>query len=94
MQRTLWLFVSFVLAVIVVAASDTGQPRSATGLAPSTKASVSILNFASAGSASNPEMQRLDRAFGGIWTTSESFARNELYPNGAEREGTASFFRL
>jgi hypothetical protein len=36
-------------------------------------------------------MQRLERAFGGTWTTSESFAHNEFYPNGAEREGTARF---
>jgi hypothetical protein len=36
-------------------------------------------------------MQRLERAFGGAWSTSESFARNEFYPDGAERKGTARF---
>jgi hypothetical protein len=36
-------------------------------------------------------MQRLERAFAGTWTTAESFAHNEFYPNGAERMGTAHF---
>jgi hypothetical protein len=45
----------------------------------------------SADSASSPEMQRLERVFAGTWSTSESFARNEFYPNGAERKGTAQF---
>lgn len=91
MRRRLWRFVPLVLAITAVAASDAGQPQGATGLAASTESSVSMPNVASAGSVSNPEMQRLDRAFGGTWTTSESFAHNEFYPSGAEREGTARF---
>jgi hypothetical protein len=83
--------VPFVLAITVVAASGAGQAQSATGLAASTESSGSMPEVASAGSASNPEMQRLDHAFGGTWTTSESFAHNEFYPSGAEREGTARF---
>jgi hypothetical protein len=43
------------------------------------------------GSTCSPEMQRLDRAFEAAWTTSESFAHNEFYPRGAERQGTARF---
>src|SRR5580658_3235519 len=85
MRRRLWFFVPFVLAITVVAASGAGQAQSATGLAASTESSGSMPEVASAGSASNPEMQRLDRAFGGTWTTSESFAHNEFYPSGAER---------
>ena len=91
MRRRLWFFVPFVLAITVVAASGACQPPSATGLAASTESSGSMPDVATAGSASNPDMQRLDRAFGGTWTTSESFAQNEFYPNGAEREGTARF---
>jgi Protein of unknown function (DUF1579) len=45
----------------------------------------------SADSANSPEMRRLERAFAGTWTISDSFARNEFYPNGAERQGTAQF---
>lgn len=37
----------------------------------------------------SPEMQRLAHAFAGKWKTHESFAKNEYYPNGAERTGTA-----
>ncbi len=40
-------------------------------------------------SAPTPEMQRLARAFVGTWNTIETFERNEFYPNGAERKGTA-----
>jgi hypothetical protein len=91
MRRSLWFFVSFLLATTVVAASGADHPKSATGLAASTESSESMPKVASAGSASNPEMQRLDRVFGGTWATSESFAHNEFYPSGAEREGTARF---
>jgi hypothetical protein len=91
MKRRLWFFVPFVLAITVVAASGAGQPQSATGLAASTESSGSVPKVASAVSASNPEMQRLGRAFGGTWSTSESSADNEFYPNGAERVGTARF---
>ena len=41
--------------------------------------------------AANPEMQRLAHAFAGEWSTTETFARNDFYPNGAERKGTARF---
>lgn len=74
MKRRLWFFVPFVLAITVIAASGAGQPQSATGLAASTESSGSMPKVASAVSASNPEMQRLDRAFGGTWSTSESSA--------------------
>jgi hypothetical protein len=94
MRRRLSFFVPFVLAITVVGASGAGQPQSATALAASTASSGYMTKVASpgpAGPASNPEMQRLDRAFGGTWTTSESFAHNEFYPSGAESEGTARF---
>jgi hypothetical protein len=42
-------------------------------------------------SVANPEMRRLARAFVGEWDTTETFARNDFYPNGAERKGTARF---
>ncbi len=91
MRRRLWSFVPFVLVNSLVAASGAGQPQSTTRLAASTESSGSMPKVGSTGSASNSEMQRLDRAFGGTWSTSESFAHNEFYPNGAEREGTARF---
>jgi hypothetical protein len=91
MRRRLWSFVPFVLVITLVAASSAGQPQSTTRLAASAESSGSMPKVGSTGSASNSEMQRLDRAFGGIWSTSESFAHNEFYPNGAEREGTARF---
>ena len=91
MKHRLSFFVPFVLAITVVAASGTDQPQSGTGLAASADSSGTMPKVTSAGSGSNPEMQRLDRAFGGAWSTSESFAHNEFYPNGAAREGTARF---
>jgi hypothetical protein len=42
-------------------------------------------------SVTDPEMTRLARAFVGEWDTTETFARNDFYPNGAERKGTARF---
>jgi hypothetical protein len=42
-------------------------------------------------SAPTPQMQHLAKAFEGTWKTHESFAKNEFYPNGAERSGTARF---
>src|SRR5271168_3462575 len=91
MRRRLSFFVPFVLAITIAVASGAGQRQSATGSAASTESSGSVPEVASDGSASSPEMQRLDRAFGGTWTTSENFAHNEFYPSGAEREGTARF---
>jgi hypothetical protein len=91
MRRRLWFFVPFVLAITIVVASGAGEPQSSTGLTASTESSGSIPKVASDGSASSPEMQRLDRVFGGTWTTSENFAHNEFYPSGAEREGAARF---
>ena len=38
-----------------------------------------------------PEMRKLASTFVGEWDTTETFARNEFYPNGAERKGTARF---
>lgn len=40
-------------------------------------------------SAFGPEMQRLARALVGTWNATEAFERNESYPNGAGRKGTA-----
>jgi hypothetical protein len=40
-------------------------------------------------SASSPEMQRLARAFIGTWDVVETFERNEFFPNGGGRKGTA-----
>src|SRR5258708_6524266 len=42
-------------------------------------------------SAPTPQMRHLAKAFEGIWKTHESFAKNEFYPKGAERSGTAQF---
>src|SRR5262245_47800065 len=41
--------------------------------------------------AANSPMGRLARAFCGKWKTHEEFAKNEFYPNGAQRDGTAEF---
>jgi hypothetical protein len=88
MKRRLFL-VPLAPVMAVVAASSAGRPQSA--LEASTESSRSMPKVASADSASNPEMQRLERALAGTWITSESFAHNEFYPNGAERKGTARF---
>ncbi len=42
-------------------------------------------------SAASPEMARLASVFAGTWDTTEIFARNEFYPQGAKRKGTARF---
>ena len=92
MKRRLFCFVHFIaLMVAIVATSSSSWAQSATGRAAGAESSRSVLQAASTDSASSPEMQRLERAFGGAWSTSESFARNEFYPNGAERTGTARF---
>jgi hypothetical protein len=91
MRRRLCSFVPFVLVITLVPASGAGQPQNTTGLAASTESCGTMPKVASVDSASNPEMQRLDHAFGCTWSTSESFAHNEFYPNGAAREGTARF---
>lgn len=41
--------------------------------------------------ASHPQMERLARSFAGKWKTHEEFAKNEFYPKGAQRDGTADF---
>ena len=41
--------------------------------------------------AANPQMKRLARAFVRKWTTHEEFVKNEFYPWGAQRDGTAEF---
>jgi len=89
-----WL--SFIVPVVpvmfaAVAASSLGWPQNATRRAATTESSQSVPKVASVNSASSPEMQRLASAFAGRWSTSETFAHNEFYPNGAERKGTANF---
>jgi hypothetical protein len=92
MKRRLFCFVHFIaLMLAVVTTSSASWSQSATGSAADAESSRSAPKVASADSASSPEIQRLERAFGGTWMDSESFARNEFYPSGAERQGTASF---
>ncbi len=74
------------LGAILCLPSETKGKQAATA-----ESSRSVRRVPSADSASSPEMQRLDRAFVGTWSTSESFAHNEFYPDGAERKGTAQF---
>jgi len=74
------------LGAVLFLPSETNGKQAAT-----TDSSRSVHTVASADSASSPEMQRIERAFAGTWSTSESFAHNKFYPNGAERKGTAKF---
>jgi hypothetical protein len=85
-----WRFVVLsglgLLGVVLWLPKETNCKQAAT-----TESSRSVHPVASPDSANSPEMQRLERAFAGTWSTSESFAHNEFYPNGAERKGTAQF---
>lgn len=92
MKHGLSFFVPLVSVIFAVAAPRSpGSHQNASQKATTTESSRSAPKVASVDSASSPEMQRLGRAFAGTWSTSESFARNEFYPKGAERKGTAHF---
>jgi hypothetical protein len=92
MKRRHFCFDYFIaLMVAVVATSSTSPSQSTTGRAADAESSRSVPKVASADSASSPEMQRLERAFGGAWSTSESFARNEFYPDGADTRAPGDY---
>lgn len=90
-MKPLSLLVLLTPVIVALAASSASWPQSATEPQACTESCGSMHKFAAADSGGNPEMQRLERAFVGTWSTSESFAHNEFYPNGAERKGTARF---
>jgi hypothetical protein len=92
MRPTRFLFVPFTCVMLAMASTgSTGSAQSAGGTAAGTDSSNSTSKVPSDDSVVSSEMRKLELAFGGVWTTSETFARNGFYPNGAERKGTAQF---
>jgi len=80
-MKQLSIFVLLVPVIVAITASSASRPQNATEQQACTESCGSMPKVAAADSASNPEMQRLERAFAGTWRTSESFAHNEFYPN-------------